>query len=170
MKQLTNIHFYRIVVIALLLSVIYLSEQVPITQGSTSLAYNSAPAPSLISPEEEAIAITQKDWERLYTRCGDSCFSKTRGIGLFMQYKGIAYTLRRVEPLTEADELNGVSWKGWVDITWRLRRQYTPNVGWGDWVPGAKRGLRLERKNGKWSFHPFNDSFLTKITCADVPK
>ncbi|KAF0247217.1 MAG: hypothetical protein FD167_3382 [bacterium] len=170
MKRLMNIHFYRIVTIALLLLGLYLPQQPTITQGNTRSAYNPAPVPSLISPEEEAIAITQKDWERLYVRCQDSCYSKTRGIGLFIQYKGISYTLRRVDNLTEADQLNDITWKGWVDISWRLRRQYTPNVGWGDWVPGANRGLRLEKKKGKWNFHPFNDSFLTKITCADIPK
>ena len=169
MKRLMNITFYRIVIITLLLSGVYLSQQPTITQGSTRLAYNFAPASSL-SPENEAIAITQKDWERLYVRCGDSCYSKMRGIGTFMQYKGMSYMLRRAETLTEADQLNDVEWKGWVDVSWRLRRQYTPSVGWGDWVPGANRGLRLEKKKGKWKFHPFNDSFLATMTCADVPK
>jgi hypothetical protein len=66
--------------------------------------------------------------------------------------------------LSEADKLNGVSWSGEAEITWKLVRMADyPQSIWGDWAEGSRwklPAILLELRKGKWSHRVVAGSYL----------
>jgi hypothetical protein len=133
--------------------------------------------------DAEARTLALRVWEKGLVKCGDSYYTYRRGdylddrgrlmrvdehgprevhpndyLGL-AEYKGISFSTVAVkpEPLSYADRLNGVQWKGDVMLpsfsVYRYRdRSYGKWQPWQDWQSPEKdfRGLSLQKKNGQW--------------------
>jgi len=144
-----------------------------------------------LSPGEQAIITLQNAWEQLWTKCEDShvallggdacidiaCTGGRRFTPAFIaQRRNVAVSIMDVSPLTEADQLNGVGWKGNVQITWTAERLFNLRSNrWEDWKPaqGRKR-VYLERRNSQWNTEHLWRQLgemqwaVRKITCADL--
>jgi serine/threonine-protein kinase len=111
------------------------------------------------SPVSEAQEETQKQFQKVYTKCGDSYFSKTLVQGL-VEYKDVTFSVKQID-LEEADRLNGVEWKGVAIVKSKLIRFYLSDKRtWTDWQsenafvnPGQNIGTyTAEKRQGQWKF------------------
>jgi len=87
----------------------------------------------------------------------------------FVLYKGISIETR-AHPLSDADRLNGIEWKGDVVFCYHLKREYKDEwrkgLVWQDWELERNEGLgtefmsvSLEKKNGEWSGSPHGSGY-----------
>lgn len=57
--------------------------------------------------------------------------------------------------LTSVDQLNGIEWKGSLQITFESVRTLhltkdTPTGNWSEWAPGSNTNYPIEKKRGTW--------------------
>lgn len=128
------------------------------------------------SPEQEAIAEVKKFWEQHSTKCGDSYYSAGGDYesGYTYQYRNVAFTPYQNSPLTEADKLNGILWKGSVAIRPETYRKSYSNQ-WQQWeqLPPRNPGnvITATKRNSGWQvLQLFDITKNGKINCSDVPK
>jgi hypothetical protein len=113
----------------------------------------SAPASVAVSLDDQAIAESRKAYEAKHTRCGDSYY--TDEDGSIFEERGVGFSIDRADRVTEADQLNGIQWKGTVHISCQARRKYwtgpTNTHRWSDWENCALPYTVLQKKNGEWT-------------------
>jgi len=121
--------------------------------------------------DQEAGALAEKAFSETWTQVGDSWFIfhqwRIQDRFKFIQIKGVTFQVRS-KALSEADTLNGLQWKGDVEVFIRIQRDYNlednlekPRARqWSDWsdapdgrlVVGQNYAIyNLERKNGQWT-------------------
>ena len=124
--------------------------------------------------------------KRLITKCGNDLYSYL-GIknqpaleGVIVELKGLSAEVKS-QPLSNADKLNGVEWKGSGNIRQEAWRMYHEKTGWSSWQspPLNESGrLFLDKKKGRWIVIPNGSleeimSFAKPIACeklATIPK
>jgi len=100
--------------------------------------------------------------KRLITKCGNDLYSYL-GIknqpaleGVIVELKGLSAEVKS-QPLSNADKLNGVEWKGSGNIRQEAWRMYHEKTGWSGWQPppqNESRRLFLGKKKGRWIVIP----------------
>jgi hypothetical protein len=147
------------------------------------LACSAAVAQSL---DQEIEAEAQKLLPTFFTKCGDDYFSKQTFRGnpdtyIIGQYKELTTRVTSY-PLTKADPLNGIEWKGIIHFTATVKREFAhgpmfsqflsthkPDV-WSEWREMgilAALGIPVERKNGRITMNRPTDR--TSMDCATIP-
>jgi hypothetical protein len=168
--------------------------------------------PSLMEPaiKREARAKAQEWWDASVSRCGGDYYTKIMRDDIVMagrvfeiedkppiQFKPVTYELLE-EPITEADRLNGVEWKGYATFPTKLTFRYydSRNKKWSSWregtiiyQPNELRELRnkiigreldapliqeLRKEKGKWNYERGDSekdtANLAKPNCSEIPK
>jgi hypothetical protein len=124
--------------------------------------------------------------KRLIMKCGNDLYSSL-GIKnqpalqwIIVELKGLSAEVKS-QPLSQADKLNGVEWKGSGNIRQEAWRMYHEKTGWSGWQPTRQNEsgrVFLGKKKGKWIVIP-NESleeaikFGTLIDCkrlTAIPK
>jgi hypothetical protein len=150
---------------------------------------------------EEAVRTTWEMFGKIWTKCGDTFVATKnwdRRPHCVVQFKGTSFSMSsRHEPLTEADKLNGIEWKGPILFQFAARREFgltpkhksfdrsTGTGRWSDWEPQPRSNFNWEsnweidivKKNGVWEVRPdiFKDMILldsavfTTVACNAVP-
>jgi hypothetical protein len=142
--------------------------------------------------DREAVDLALDHFAKHWSRYGDTylTYVSSRKQGgnpnddCYQQRKGIRPVVER-HPLTEADQLNGLSWKGRVYFNEAAEREYyfreaprmfrpSTKKGWNDWTTwdasmfgvGVWR-LQLERKDGVWKLTAdgFDDEQYLTVDC-----
>lgn len=144
------------------------------------------------SPKTEAERKAQEYIERTVTRCGDGDYTIARWgekfYGNLVQQWALLHLKNpspvvKETPLTPADELNGIEWRGTLDIRAVAHRQYDEGAGrWSEWRDGVPQHPKVARsliglpdgefykKNGRWSIDGMNDLFAErKPDCSKIP-
>ena len=115
----------------------------------------------------EASAQTTKYWLQLFSVCGESYFSKNftpaskrdRRFTGYTEWKALAWRLDP-QPVSAAERLNGVQWKGVTFVSVSAYRIADGSDGnWSDWVPGFNHSpeVQLTKVNGQWHINaPYN--------------
>jgi hypothetical protein len=138
-------------------------------------SHSLAPQMNLTAQAQEE---ARKFWAARMVKCGDSFYWKTSSRGIrpeLIQAKYFDFTVTS-RPVTEADRLNGITWKGATQGRFSVYRYYKSNEGWTRWFQGQSSGIGLssseslmERRNGQWKI---SDHFTTlagsmvAVTCA----
>jgi hypothetical protein len=122
----------------------------------------------------EASTQASNHWLQEFKSCGDSFFSKNfigggrerRFIG-YTEWKGLKWSVEG-RPITTAEQLNGVQWKG---VTFVFVSAYRIANGvdgdWSDWVPGFNHSpeVQLTKVNGQWRV---TDSYSVRVGMNDA--
>lgn len=144
----------------------------------------------------EAEKKAQEYLERTVTRCGEGDYTKALWAERFygnlvqeralFQLKSPSHFIKAI-PLTPADELNGVEWRGTLDIRAVAHRRYDETARrWGEWRDGVpERTTNREvampsligladgafyKKNGRWSTDEMDELFEErKPVCSEIP-
>ena len=124
--------------------------------------------------QEEA----KKFWAARMVKCGDSFYWKTSSRGIrpeLIEAKYFDFTVTS-RLVTEADRLNGITWKGATQGRFSVYRYYKPNEGWTRWFQGQSSSIGLassesfmERRNGQWNINAHFTTLagnMVAITCA----
>lgn len=163
--------------------------------------------------QKDAESKAKEWWNESIIRCGDDYYTKYfpnggdlnevymgtvsgRSSNAFIEFKSARFDLVET-PLTEADKLNGIEWKGLVILVpanFSFRYYDYEADKWSDWRQGpmmyvsevhhsintlmqAADGVErlntpqarvLAKQKGKWSFDVGN--FFTKPQCSEIPK
>jgi hypothetical protein len=119
-------------------------------------------APSMNAEGQKAV---QHLWNSILSKCGDTWYYSSskvhllgvgEGAGWIWSHKGVRFTL---SPLTvsQAEALNGVSWKGLATMHWAARRRSVDGK-WSKWeAPEAiteSDGYQvlIKKVNGQWLY------------------
>jgi hypothetical protein len=125
--------------------------------------------------EDEAVsAVKEKLWNQHTTKCGESYYSKEdfRGMITFREYRKVSFIPKRRGPSSEADTLNGILWKGEVEI---LNRLYRENQGgtWSSWkerTPGGGFPIGATKRQSGWSVTQLiHITRQQRVSCSEVP-
>lgn len=112
------------------------------------------------SLSDEASAFMTKFWQAQVSVCGTSYYSKNfteapksrrRALG-YTEWKSYAFSLHE-RPLSTAEQLNGVQWKGVTYLSVSAYRMTDGlNGDWGSWAPGFEHSpeTQISKINGKW--------------------
>jgi hypothetical protein len=141
------------------------------------------------SPEQEMEAEAYRLLPTFFTKCGDDYFSKQTFRGnpntyIIGQYKEL--TPRVIShPLSKADPLNGIEWKGTIQFTASVMREFAhgktfsgllsthkPDV-WGEWKElgiMAAYAFPIEKKNGRITADQRGPMERASIDCAAIPR
>jgi len=134
----------------------------------------------------EAEEVGRKEFERYFTKCGDSYFKRDLFIfGLpktpLAEFKDVVFDVKQLD-LQSADKLNGVEWKGRFSADCKVMRTYDEEYsavrGWSDWksgvgIPNAVLATYdLEKRQGQWKIDgkPPSESPEEKLRCNEIPK
>lgn len=144
------------------------------------------------TPNSEAESKAGEYLERTVTRCGDGEYTIARWGEKFygnlvqqsalLELKNPSPVVKET-PLTPADKLNGIEWRGTLDVSAAAHRQYDENVGrWSEWRDGVPQHPKVARsliglpdgefykKNGRWSIDNMNELFAErKPDCSKIP-
>jgi hypothetical protein len=156
----------------------------PETKQQTELEAKQDPS---WSPQKAA---EQLLWKKV-TKCGDSHYTKDFGpgdglLGLY-EFKGLSIKIT-ASPLTEADKLNGIEWKGTVILVAKASRAFkVPGVAegqlfarekvWLNWENGAKIDHQtvsgsLAKRKGRWHLQLQTGVMglnLKPVKCSEIP-
>jgi hypothetical protein len=141
------------------------------------------------SPEQEMEAEARRLLPTFFTKCGDDYFSKQTFRGnpdtyIIGQYKDL--TPRIIShSLSKADPLNGIEWKGVIQFTASVMREFAhgktfsgvlsthkPDV-WSEWKESgglAVHAIPIEKKNGRITTDQRGPMERTSIDCGAVPR
>jgi hypothetical protein len=134
------------------LYLVIISSTARVTQGQQ---HPQAVSPLIAEAQHQA----EQFWGKWLTKCGDSYFDGPPGS--LREFKEIKFGIVAA-PLSRADELNGIQWKGNSMYAARAMREQEKGV-WGAWMDGPQDGptmksagekgfgvLHLEKKDGQW--------------------
>lgn len=158
---------------------------------------------------KEARKKAQEWWDASVVKCGDDLYTKVARDGINMgrafenkdqpliQFKPV--TVQIIEdPITDADKLNGIEWKGYAAIPLKLTFRYYDEreKKWSSWREGSviyapnqlrdafntlagkkvdyPLSIELRKEKGQWNYESNNGESkinpLAKPDCADIPK
>lgn len=99
--------------------------------------------------DSEARAQFQQLWSSTFTDCGDGTFVTRTQYGLMKQVRNVTFSVQ-ARPITEADTLNNVQWKGAVRAKYSSERNW--NNTWDDWKTASEQlSMGFEKRNSRWS-------------------
>ena len=119
-------------------------------------------------------------------KCGDAYFTKRYDVGGYplgvYEFKNLSVQIK-ASPLTDADKLNGIEWKGTVFLVAKASRafQVPDKLGarkpqWLDWENGAMIDHQnisgsLAKRKGRWALELGNAFILDlkPIECSEIP-
>lgn len=132
-----------------------------------------APAPQLSLEEQAKETVRQLLENTSLTKCGDSYYSwsnvlDARGI---TQFNTPFFVIANVYPLTAADKLNGITWKGRVQFRYRASRRYSSRwQNWEDYESLSMFTFPVEKRNTSWRTEAYlMNTMYRKISCTDLP-
>lgn len=133
----------------------------------------------------EAKEQSQKFWDSMLVKCGDSYFGVLTFAGedvpsqrRLIQIKEPEVIVSEVEKeLSQADRLNGVEFSGKTFISASASRNYNDGK-WGSWsertlaTPSGTTSTTIRKVKGKWQFGISKESRFrfTPTTCGTIPK
>jgi hypothetical protein len=133
--------------------------------------------------EAEAQKAAEDFWGKKMTKCGDSHYS---GFGFnpdaIFEFKELSITVApSTSPISEADKLNGIEWKGTTMLVAKASRAFANPFGggsWMDWKNGAKAfqetpHASIAKIKGQWLIEALPWSFsagMKVIKCSQIPK
>ena len=144
--------------------------------GSLATSNESKPQTAL---DAEALAEYTKRFDNIFTKCGDSYYTKYKEtyrskpgatdpsdykIVKIIKLKDVSFDVN-ASTLNAADKLNELEWKGYANSTYVAFQTYIENVAggskWDEWKPkgiSGSPGLALtgEKKKSVWTFEDFN--------------
>lgn len=116
--------------------------------------------------QQEALKVAAQIFEQHWVRDGDSWFTSVHephgwAENVTIQIKDVTHVLNESR-ITEADRLNGIEWRGEIEIRPKASRAHAPKqtpqyqfVGWREWQDGmdflVTNHITLMKKAGKWS-------------------
>lgn len=123
---------------------------------------------------DQSVAAVKDYFERQFTKCGDSYYSgfhnyDEQGIN---QYKNPRFVIARVNQLSSADRLNGISWSGQIDFVYEAMRIY--NRGWSSWrnynhwKEFTFNAIKLGNRWQIESDQALRFRFYQKVSCSDI--
>lgn len=142
--------------------------------STNPISSSSTPKVSTPSFEEQAKTEVKNAVEAKYfTKCkgSDSYFTSREG---YTEFRNPSFVIENVSPLTEADQLNNVTWKGRVQFKYAAARNLNNRV-WSDWkgyTPYQVYFINAVLKNGVWQT-PTDQSLggyytsYSKVDCQD---
>lgn len=160
-----------------------------------SLIGSCAPASSGVDQEaaqeasgvdQEAAQVARAAFDHRYKNCGESYYATQRSgrpdfVDPVQELKGPIRITVRSEPLSEADRLNGVEWRGRAELQYAAYRSYSSSgFGapgfWGRWSSTPpSRDDPFSKVGGHWNgpnwsvWHPDNPVPASAIDCAAIP-
>ncbi len=146
-----------------------------------------APVPRPTSLEDVALEKAMENFRAHWQQCGDSYLSIVERPGSETRIEELKgprpYFPDDVnKPLTEADRLNGLTWKGVVFFNYGAMRRYDAREkSWSEWRPQgtARTGywwLEITDKDGKWECKPWSPDqddamkFRKPLDCDKAPE
>ncbi|HMZ78982.1 MAG TPA: energy transducer TonB [Acidobacteriota bacterium] len=130
------------------------------------VVHSSTPLPQSVEPSEElnqeAQVFAQREFETCWTKNGESWFTKEKEGGKYWQVNKIVLKTGS-QPISKIDQLNGVSWRGFIDFSSQAQRIYFPDQGWSEWIPGSFASYQLVRKQGRWKIISSAGSAFSKF-------
>jgi len=123
----------------------------------TASIFRKAVLPSSATPYDAASLY----WSQYYYHCGDSHFLEWWNKGYFSeitQYRGVHWNAV-TEPLSEADRLNGVQWRGKSYLSASAMRVAPRHKPWSPWGTAIGMQVSMEKTNGKWTITSYGGGF-----------
>ena len=138
------------------------------------------------SLEREAQEFFSQAIKSMFSKCGDSSFTKWYPSGfkspsyIIVQFEALKTSLRP-EPLTASDARDRIDWKGVAMLQSTARRQYPAGAftqnKWGEWLKHRRNDpvMVIFKQRGQWYLSvptPFNSYGLNafeRIDCDEVP-
>lgn len=134
----------------------------------------------------EAEAAARKYWNLVLTQCSDSYYYSWERIldgTETTQYKRISFPARMAVMIlgpSEADRLNGLTWRGTIVVNVGLNRKFSTINGrreWSEWSDGHQIKLGMWKDKGHWLVNPnewgdggsIDIELLHKSSCMDIP-
>lgn len=150
-----------------------------------SLACSSLTGAGGSSPDAEARREAEKFWATQITKCGDSYYRKELLIKkddyvIYYQMKDPKVEVL-AQPVSEADRLNGIEWKGSTAFIPAASRIWnTERKGWSDWGKGAwgvpDLNYGMNKTKGAWNVNTKRDwtreetSKYEPVDCSQIPQ
>jgi len=143
----------------------------------------TAAKPQVSRPGEDAEAKNQL--QEFLTRqhasvCGDSYYIEKvgdmSGVGIF-QYRNASIVITRVEPVSEADRLNGIEWRGLLTLAYPAYRRFVDGQ-WTQWQNNprtAEYDFQVVKRSSGWSIdnhlNPTTNysTRYQKVNCSQLP-
>ena len=161
---------------------------VPVTPICSALLVGLlfSPMAFAASLEQEAQKFFSQAMESMFSKCGDSSFTKWYPSGfkspsyIIVQFEALKTRLKP-EPLTAGDVHDRIDWKGSAVLQSKARRQYPAGAftqnKWGEWLKQRRNDpvVVIFRQRGQWHLSvptPFTSYGLNafeRIDCAEVP-
>jgi hypothetical protein len=149
-----------------------------------SLACSYLPGTTGFSLDAEARREAEKFWATQITKCGDSYYRKEvlkkNNYVLYYQMKNPTVEVTS-QPVSEADRLNGIEWKGSTAFRPEASRTWgTEKKAWFDWqrgpggVPELSHGMK--KVKGAWSVDTERywareeTSRYEPVDCSQIPQ
>ena len=161
---------------------------VPVTPICSALLVGLlfSPLAFAASLEREAQEFFSPAIESMFSKCGDSSFTKWYPSGfkspsyIIVQFEALKTSLRP-EPLTAGDVHDRIEWKGSAVLRSKARRQFPAGAftqnKWGEWLKERRNDpvVVIFKQRGKWylsvptPFTSYGLSAFERIDCAEVP-
>ena len=138
------------------------------------------------SLEREAQEFFSQAIESMFSKCGDSSFTKWYPSGfkspsyIIVQFEALKTRLRP-EPLTAGDVHERIDWKGSAVLQSKARRQYPAGAftenKWGEWLKHRRNDpvVNIIKQRGQWylsvptPFSSYGLNAFERVDCAEVP-
>jgi hypothetical protein len=139
------------------------------------------------SLEQEAQQFFAQALESMFTKCGDSSFTKWYPWGfkspsyIIIEYEALKTNLKP-QPLTASDAKQAIDWKGTTVLRSTARRLYPVDAYTeSNWGAALKRRsghptVVILKQRGQWvfrmptAFGPYGLTAFERIDCAEVPR
>jgi hypothetical protein len=139
------------------------------------------------SPDQEARQFLQQSFDAMFSKCGDSYFTKWYPMGfkgesyIVVQLKDLTMTFTP-EALTAIDTRQDITWKGKALLRSTGRRSYPVDAStknsWGEWLKHRTSDpvLLIQKQRGEWKlriptqFGPYGLTAFERIDCDKVPQ
>jgi hypothetical protein len=165
-------------------------DRLAAAENSPSAPVSAASTPPLVSLDAQAAAQVKEQFETLWIKRGDLWYAVNSFGGPssetpreLVEAKGLSFQVRP-EPLTEADKLNELEWRGEVEVGASASRTRVLNSqgAWSDWKPGLALAANdpgimlrtvtytLEKKRGQWRIISSNCNSVRRATPDELDK
>jgi hypothetical protein len=161
---------------------------VPVTPICSALLVGLlfSPLAFAASLEREAQEFFSQAIESMFSKCGDSSFTKWYPSGfkspsyIIVQFEALKTRLKP-EPLTAGDVHDRIDWKGSAVLQSKARRQYAAGAftqnKWGEWLKQRRNDpvVVIFKQRGQWHlsvptpFTSYDLNAFERIDCAEVP-
>jgi len=132
--------------------------------------------------EKEAENVAMQELNKYYVKCGDIyChhYYQKDWSGTHDRYDQFTKSsIFITETTSEADRLNGLEWKGQVNVGFGGASRYSQNgAAWTEWIqagdpkPSLDGVVIVQKKKGEqWEVVLSPSSYSKPVSCSDVPQ